>query len=114
MPESIESRMGSVERDMAGIKQRVDDLAGDVKVVPALMESMAELKVAMQYMQRDQGDVKTALERLNSHMEQREQTRHQGESVRRWQGYAMGAGLFSVLLAIVAQIIITLATGGPG
>lgn len=104
--------MGRVEQDMASVKQQVQDLAGDVKVVPALMESMAELKVAMQYVQRDQGSVMSSIEKLNLHIEQREQNRQQGETSRRWQGYAMAVSLVAVLMAIVAQIIIMLATGG--
>lgn len=63
-PDSPETRIGRLEREMAGLQQRVEDLSTDVRALTPLVVATAELKIAVTHLQSDvhdvSGDVATA------------------------------------------------------
>ena len=97
---------------MARLEQRVDDLSIEVKTLQPLLISVAKLELGLGHVASAIDDVAKIQRELAASLEQRDQARQQGEGTRRWQAYALIGGFASVLLAIIAQIIITLANGG--
>lgn len=111
-PEATPVSPTSLESRMARLEQRVDDLSIEVKTLQPLLISVAKLELGLGHVAAAIDDVATSQRALVESLEQRAEARQQGEGQRRWQAYAIIGGFASVLLAIVAQIIITLANGG--
>lgn len=105
IPDSLESRIGRVELDMAGVKQRVDDLRVDVKELAPLVVSVAEIRGAMTRMQTDMQGLTGKLGELSQDLSEREEERQeaQREALKDSQSWrrALIVGSFTVLAALV-------------
>lgn len=97
---------------MARLEQRVDDLSVEVKTLQPLLISVAKLELGLGHLNVALEKIADSQRALVDTLEQRDQAREDNAGNRRWQAYAIVASLGAVLVAIVAQIIITLASGG--
>lgn len=104
--DDLEKRIGRLELDMAGVKQRVDDLRSDVRELTPLLVTVAEIKLSMGRMQTDIHDV------VESVGELKRQGRQQNEDAlkdsRQWRR-ALILGSFTVLAALITAVASILA-----
>lgn len=101
-----ESRVRALERDMAGVQQRLDDLKQDVAALTPLVVGHAELRAAIAHIETeltrlgvDILALKTELAKFE--MNRQEERKEQLRDSRNWRR-ALVLGSFTVLAAVIA------------
>jgi uncharacterized coiled-coil protein SlyX len=104
------ARIGRLEREMAGVTERVDNLAAKVDSLVPLSGSVAELKVGMSYMQAEVHDLAKALaESERKRSESQEAALRDSQQWRRSITVAW-IGTFGLALGAVATIVTAVLT----
>lgn len=111
-PDSPESRIGRLEQTVAALKQQVDDIAEDVRVFYPLVAGQEVMREKLERMSQDLSAQTDALGELKQVIRHDADRREEGAGNRRWQAYAIAAGLLFVMISVIAQIFITLASQG--
>lgn len=119
MPDSVESRLGRLERDAAALHQRVEDVAHDVEALAPVRITIAEIK----------GDIRNVCDQLENLRqavaEDRAAARERGEQVaaelqnlRREQEASnrssrnqLIAGVTTIIVALIGVVSAVLAAG---
>jgi hypothetical protein len=125
-PDSPEARLGRLETAVARLEQRTDDLATDVRTLAPLVVAVAEVKLTISQVQREQTDVHRAVEAISQRLDQEardraaeREKRTQGDKERRteerrdsrnFRRTLIGIGIAAVL-SPVATLVITLVSG---
>lgn len=111
---------------MARLEQRTDDLATDVRTLAPLVVAVAEVKLTISQVQREQGDVHKMVEEINRRLDQEAKDRMSERDSRRreeqdrrveerrdsrnFRRTLIGIGIAAVLSPI-GTLIITLVAG---
>ena len=104
------ARIGRLEREMSGVTERVDNLASKVDALVPLGAGVAELKVAVSYMQNDMHDLTKALgESERKRSESQEAALRDSQSWRKSITVAW-IGTFGLALGAVATIVTAVLT----
>jgi hypothetical protein len=104
-PDSDESRIRSLERDMAGVQQRLDDVKQDVSALTPLVVGHAELRAAIAHIEVELVRMSAEILALKTTMTSSETTRQQDredqlKDSRNWRR-ALVLGSFAVLGSVL-------------
>jgi glutaredoxin 2 len=98
-PDSMESRVGRLEREMAAATQHLSDIDADVRALTPLVVGQAELRAAMGHMQIEITAIRTELAKTEVARQQERQSERQDKNKMR---LALYAGCFTVLAAVIS------------
>lgn len=107
-PDTPESRLGQLERNVAKLEQIVDDLKVDVRTLMPLVISHAEMRVQLAQVHTDIVQLRSMLETQQKH--DRAVADGRVKDDRSFRRTLIGVGT----AAVASPVVTWLLTGGPG